>query len=344
MGNETREPSLVAFLNRHYVAIAALVLGLAAFNLTFRLGSETVAQWDESLYAISAWEMVDGANWVVTTFHRSVDYYNTKPPLNVWLIALSFKAFGRDLVSLRLASVAAAWLTIAVLMWWSRLCFGRAVSLASGLVLATTFAFLHVHAARSANTDALFTLLVVLTAVVLWGARDRPWRLAWLGPIVAAAFLLRGMGMLMPVAIALAAGLLRQRRKPVPWFPVGLAVLLFLMPVTAWIVARWRADEWMFLDRLFFYDFVSRTFRVIEQHPGSPFFYVAVLMRHQYDWVLAALASCLLFPVSRPQVRRMAMLWRDRDDLTVLMAGWAGMTLLIPTVMATKVPWYLNTF
>src|SRR6266699_696481 len=108
------------FIDRHYSALAAAALLLAAFNLTFRLGSEIVTEWDESLYAITAAEIVACGHWIGTTFMGALDYYNTKPPLNVWLIALSFKAFGSNLVSLRLVSAISAWLTVAVLQGWTR--------------------------------------------------------------------------------------------------------------------------------------------------------------------------------------------------------------------------------
>lgn len=63
------EPTpVIAFCSRHYAALAFAVLGLAAFNLTFRLGSEVVTEWDESLYAITAAEIVRSGNWIATTF------------------------------------------------------------------------------------------------------------------------------------------------------------------------------------------------------------------------------------------------------------------------------------
>jgi len=177
------------------------VLGLAAFNLFFRLGREGVTEWDESLYAITAAEIVACGHWIGTTFMGALDYYNTKPPLNVWLIALSFKAFGSNLVSLRLPSIVAAWLTVAILQVWARRTLGSVVALLSSLVLSTTFGFIYDHAGRSANTDALFTLLVLLAIVTCWAARERPWRLAWLGPLTAAVFLLGLAVVLLPVAV-----------------------------------------------------------------------------------------------------------------------------------------------
>jgi 4-amino-4-deoxy-L-arabinose transferase-like glycosyltransferase len=321
------------------------VLGLAAFNLLFRLGSEVVSEWDESLYAISAWEMGKSGHFVATTFLGALDYYNTKPPLNVWLIALSFKAFGINLTSLRVVSVLSAWLTVAVLQDWARRVFGPAVALFAALVLATTFGFVFVHSGRTAETDALFTLLILLTVVVLWAEERQPWHRAWLGLIAAAVFLLRGMAVLMPLAMVLTVAIGRNRTDRRAWKPTVAAVILFVVPVGTWAVARWRIDQWKFFDKLFNYDFVARTLTVIEEHPGSPLYYVNILQKNQYEWLVAAAIAVILFPIPWRWVRdRIGPLWRGDDRLGVLLGSWAGIAFLIPSVMRTKLPWYLNPF
>jgi 4-amino-4-deoxy-L-arabinose transferase-like glycosyltransferase len=238
--------------NRRFRAGAILVLVLAAVNLFFRLDREVVTEWDEALYAISAAETARHGNWIGTTFDGALDYYNTKPPLNVWLIAGSFKAFGINLFSLRVASASAAWLTVLVLLLWGRRAFGAATALLSGLVLSATYGFLYVHSGRSANTDALFTLLMLLTVVALWSGHERPWRLAWLGPILAAVFLLRGMAVLMPlilVATALTLGGRESGHRR--WPPLAAAAVLGLVPAAAWAWARWRLDGMQFLGPKF---------------------------------------------------------------------------------------------
>src|SRR5262245_41457372 len=100
--------------------LASLVILLAALNAFGRIGQETITEWDESLYATSAAEMVQSGNWIATTFNQELDYYNSKPPLNVWLIALSFKMFGVSIVALRLPSAIAAVSTVVLLIWWLR--------------------------------------------------------------------------------------------------------------------------------------------------------------------------------------------------------------------------------
>jgi 4-amino-4-deoxy-L-arabinose transferase-like glycosyltransferase len=323
---------------------AILVLAVAAVNLCFRLDREVVTEWDEALYAISAAETARNGNWIGTTLGGTLDYYNTKPPLNIWLIALSFKAFGINLVTLRAASALAAWLTVLVLMLWARRAFGAVTALLAGLVLSATYGFIYVHSARSANTDALFTLFVLLVVVTLWTARDHPRRLAWLGPILAAVFLLRGMAVLMPLALIGVVQILDLRKLRERWLPLSVATVLLALPVAGWVFARWQVDEWRFLERMFHYDFVARSARALEGHTGSPVYYLNVLQKDQYDWLLAATGAIVLFPISLAAVRqRLAQSTRDRY-FAIVLASWIAVTLLIPTAMRTKVAWYLNPF
>jgi 4-amino-4-deoxy-L-arabinose transferase-like glycosyltransferase len=330
--------------DRYYRPAAMLVLALAAFNLFFRLDREIVTEWDEALYAISAAETAAHGNWIATTFRGALDYYNTKPPLNVWLIAASFQAFGTSLLTLRLASAAAAWTTVLVVLVWGRRAFGAATALLAGLVLSSTYGFIYVHSGRSANTDAVFTLLILLTVVTLWAARDRPWRLLWLGPIVAATFLLRGMAVIMPLVLigaVVALGGESLRRRAVP---LAASLALLVAPVSLWVLARWRIDGWEFIGRMVHYDFIARIAVPLEGHTGSLLYDPNYLQKDHYEWLIAAAAALLLVPVSRARLRE---LWRETTGNRygrVLMGAWLGTTVVIPTLMQTKLAWYLNPF
>jgi 4-amino-4-deoxy-L-arabinose transferase-like glycosyltransferase len=335
-------PEAGSFFHRHYRLLAALTLAVAALNVGVRLDREVVTAWDESLYATSAAEMVRSGNWLVTTFHGQVDYYNSKPPLNVWLIATSFKLFGISLWSLRLPSALAAWLTIALLQWWCRRCFGARVAIIATLVLSTTFGFIYVHSARSGNPDAWLTLDLLLTVVTLWSARTSPARLAWLGPLAAAAFLLKGTAVLLPfllIVIVLAI----QGVPAGGWRALAGAAALFLAPTVAWAVARWQFDRWRFFDALVNYDFIARATTKLEGHEHGWFYYLDVLQKDHYDWLITTIVLGAVLLLTRhmqpPSVRG-----RVTRDVRVLLGVWAAVTLLIPTFMATKVPWYLNLF
>src|SRR5262245_25382330 len=112
MGARPPRSTWLAFCDRHFAALSIGVLALAAFNLTYRIAAEVITEWEEAVYAQTAWEMLKSGNWLVTTFYGVVDYYNVKPPLQSWLLAATFKTLGVSLLSLRLVSVASAWLTV----------------------------------------------------------------------------------------------------------------------------------------------------------------------------------------------------------------------------------------
>ena len=318
-----------------------MVLSLAAFNLAFRLDREFVLDWDEALYGISAWEALTAGAWIGTTFQGELDYYNSKPPLNVWLIALAFKTFGASLISLRLGSAIWAWVTVAVLMVWTRRVWGASVALLSGLVLSTTFAFLHVHSGRSGNADALFTLLVLLTVVILSGSPTRRWSIVWLGPVLASAFLLKGVAVLLPLAIV--AGVLVAGGRPAGGrrLPLAVATTLFALPIGAWAAARWSIDGTQFFERMLVNDLVGISFHAQDGHAGTPYYYLNVLQKHHYDWLVAAVAAWALFPATWPRLHERLPAWRS-DPMRVVLVAWVSACVLIPTLMQTKLAWYLN--
>jgi len=328
---------------RRFFGLAVAVLGLAAFNLTFRLGNESLTEWDESLYATSAIEMLESGNWVVTTFNGAADYYNSKPPLNVWLIALSLKAFGPSLTAMRGPSIVSAWLTVVVLLWWANRRFGPRVALFAGMVLATCFGFLHVHSGRTDNPDAPLALLFLLIAVTLDLASERPWRRIWLGPLFAGVFLLKGMAILMPLLLVVIVETSRRLDRRARWLPLAVALVLASIPMLAWGVPRWRADGTQFFERMFFQDFWALSTTAVENQSGSRLFYLNILLKHHYDWIVAALTVVILFPpTSWAPVRAALAFWRSRDERTRLLGYWPAIALLVPMVMRTTLPWYIN--
>ena len=337
MGNRTEK--------RRQIALLVAVLFLAAFNLTFRLDSESVTEWDESLYANSALDMLDGGSLVVTTIGGEVDYFNAKPPLNVWLIAGSFRVFGRSLVALRATAVFAAWATVAALVLWARRRIGHDAGLFAGLVLCTSFGFLHVHSSRSANPDALLALLLLLIVITLDAAAARPWRRAWLGPLLAGVFFLKGLAVLLPLLLIAVLEIRRRVPRRERWVPLGVATMLAVVPIALWVTARWRADGPLFFERMFYQDFVDLSLRTSPDQSGSPLFYLYVLFKHQYDWLIAAAAVALLYPPPswRAFAERLAF-WRAREEYVVVLGWWTVLAFTIPSIMQTKAAWYINPF
>lgn len=320
-------------------------MALAAFNLSYRLGSESVTEWDESLYANSALDMLDGGGLVVTTLGGQVDYFNSKPPLNIWLIAASLHVFGRSLPAMRVTAIAAAWLTVALVLMWGWRRVSPLAGLFSALVLSTSFGFLHVHSGRSANPDSLLALLLLLIVITVDASAARPWRRVWLGPLLAGVFLLKGMAIVLPLLLIAVIEMRRRLPAREQWLPLGVALAVAALPVSLWAVARWRVDRGLFFERMFFQDFVELSTTAVEGQRGSPLFYLNVLLKHQYDWLVALTAVGLLYPPASWRVfTRQLAFWRSHNESVVILGWWTAIAFVVPSIMQTKAAWYINPF
>jgi hypothetical protein len=126
---------------------------------------------------------------------------------------------------------------------------------------------------------------------------------------------------------------------------LAAASILALVPTLAWAIFRWNSDRLAFFERMFFQDFVTLTTTAVEGHGHSPLYYLDVLVKHHYDWMVAALTVVILFPpASWTAVRGALAFWRSTTDRTRILGFWALIALLVPMAMRTNLPWYINPF
>lgn len=153
--------------------IAILICSVPAFYL---LGSPAIYIWDEAVYANASLDMSQGHHWWVPVQAA----YNTKPPLVLWLQAISLKFIPWPEFAVRLPSALSVtgvliMLSIALKRWgfsqWTRI-----------LVLVCFVGnegFIRHHIARTGDLDAVMSFfvagyaLIVLDAIHFnrWGKR-----------------------------------------------------------------------------------------------------------------------------------------------------------------------------
>jgi 4-amino-4-deoxy-L-arabinose transferase-like glycosyltransferase len=141
----------------------AAVAAIAALPLFFRVHIPPVYSWDEARVAINALEMMHTAHPFIVTFHGEADLWNPKPPLAIWLTALSMRLFGVSELALRLPAVLAAVGTVlAVYLFTRRVSASRPTSLLAVLILLGTGGYYQIHVARTADYDSLLVLFTTL--------------------------------------------------------------------------------------------------------------------------------------------------------------------------------------
>jgi hypothetical protein len=115
--------------------------------------------------------------------------------------------------------------------------------------------------------------------------------------------------------------------------------------VGVWAVARWQVDRWAFFERIFFQDFVALSTTVLDEQSGTVFFYLNILQKHHYDWIIATTAALVVLPpVYSLRLKKIVTFWRTESNRAALLGAWSAITIVAPTVMQTKLPWYLNPF
>ncbi len=209
-------------------------LTLAAFTLRLLLLEAYPLREDEAIYGVwarSVWQ----DPWFVTT-------WPDKPPLFLWLQALSLALFGPSAAAARMVSIAASTLTVPITVVIARRLWGDRAAVAAALLLALNpFA---ISFGPTGYTDSLLVFFGM--ASLLCALFGRPgWAGLWLG----AAIMTKQQGVLYaPLILAFvllwpqgsrrhAAAQNPQRLSAVAWLILGL--IGFVAPIMVWDAARW---------------------------------------------------------------------------------------------------------
>lgn len=232
----TRAPAPAAGLARVLEGAGARhgVLWLAAVALLFAGASRNEVHDTAVFYASLARDMADSGDPLAP--YRGAHAWLLKPPLVLWLSALSIAALGPTSLAAtlvpRLFGLALAALTFLLARrlydpasaWWATV----VVTINSVFIQYTT----------TLRMDSALTAGIVL-AMLGWLDRDRPWGPAAFCGGLTLGVLAKGPAGLAPLALAALHGLLEGRapRHPRRW----LAAAVLLAPALLWYAWLWRA-------------------------------------------------------------------------------------------------------
>ena len=105
---------------------------LSLFFLLYRLGSGSLASWDEAIYASVAKEVVQSGDWLRLTLDGSLWF--DKPPLAIWMTTVFYKLFGVHEFSARLFSALCGVGAVVTTYFFGRELFNRWTGFVGALV------------------------------------------------------------------------------------------------------------------------------------------------------------------------------------------------------------------
>ena len=293
-------------------------------------------RWDEARLALNATGILEHGQWLVMLYREQPDLWNTKPPLMVWLQALSMSALGYNELAVRLPAALAALATTLALFWYGqRYLRGPLMGWLAAVVLLSSPGYVAFHVVRTGDYDALLVLWTTI-GVLAFGNYliTGSGRVLWLvtGAFILAVFTKGIAGVLGLPALILAAACTKQLPALLRQRHLYLGGLVLLIAVGGYYLAREAAAPG-YLAAVWANELGGRAGAAIEGHRESIGWYTSLLATSKYSfWLAFSLVGLILGirhqPLS-PEYR-----------LTTFWGCWVGWYIVLLSAVQTKLTWY----
>ncbi len=140
-----------------------LLIILAVFVCSWKLGSEPLNEWDESRNGVNAIEMLQSGDYVNLYYGGEPDTWNAKPPMYIWLVTLSYSVFGYNEFALRFPSALAAFISIIITFHLVNRFVNKRIAFFSSFIILTVDGIVGNHVGRTGDFDALLLMFIMLS-------------------------------------------------------------------------------------------------------------------------------------------------------------------------------------
>ncbi len=300
---------------------------LSAIVLLWHLGTGSLLDWDEAIYAQVSKEMARSGDWF--TMRWDGQLWFEKPPLLMWATALLYKLFAVNEFWARAPSALSGIGLVAVTYSIARSAYGKYVGVLSALILLSCYEFL--HEARVGTTDVMLAFTVYLSVYGYVRSRSgdaRWWWLVWAG--FALAILVKGpAAIIVPAAVFVALLFDRQLvatlRARYFWWGLALAVLI----AAPWHVVEYVRHGREFLQEYVGYHVVGRALTSLERHSYGFLYYPKLYFKRLFPW-------SLLLPFAL-----VVSFWKNLRDVSRVLLLLIAATFCLYSAAQTKISWYI---
>ncbi|MFB6281931.1 MAG: ArnT family glycosyltransferase, partial [Haloferacaceae archaeon] len=327
------------------VVVVAVVAAAVYF---YRLGERPLWWWDESFYAIAARNAVEHGHWLIphnAGFDELRMYpFLEKPPLAMWLEAVSIGLLGPTEFAVRAPSaLAAVGTTVLAYAVARRLDGPGAGAVAAAVFLTTPAVLLGPNGARFGATDTLHTLFGSAVVVMLWlRATDRAAPSApAVGATTAVLLLTKGFaaGVFAVVALPLVAVRFDRFGRRFLAVAGGTTALL----VGAWVVPAYLVEGRYLVQELF----TEQVWRRLTGEMATFDYPTALpLLKYPYATVVQAWFWPWWFPCLAGAAVTARRCWRERAAgaaarIDAALPLWWAAAVFGTFGLTGTAPWYL---
>ncbi|MFT5643093.1 MAG: 4-amino-4-deoxy-L-arabinose transferase-like glycosyltransferase [Janthinobacterium sp.] len=291
------------------------LLTLFALISLYALGVRTLVPPDEGRYAEMAREMLVSGDWITTRLN-GIKYFE-KPPLQTWMNALSFAAFGLGEWQARLWTGVCGLLGVCMTAHAGNKVFGRRAGFYAALVLGSSFFW-----AASSQIDSLdmslSAMMTIALCALLIAQRDqatpaerRNWMLVcWAG--MALAVLAKGLiGLVLPGGVLVVYTLAARDWRIWVRLHTGKGLLVFFAIAAPWfvLVALKNPEQPHFF---FIHEHFERFLLKTHKREGAWYYFFNMLIPGIVPWLVLlphSLAKALPRDQSAFQPRLMLLIW-----------------------------------
>ncbi len=309
------------------------VVAVAVFAVAIYVNTAFPPLWaaDEKTYSQMAYHMVTSGDYFLPWTGGEEAIWIGKPPLLMWLIAVSYQAFGATPLSTRIWMPLFGILSLVAAFYLGKKLFNRQVGFLSVLVLGTFWTFFQ-FASRAMTDGPLIFFMIASIYFGLQAEENRSVRLGALSGVFFGLALVTKQFEALLIPLILGVYLIAANRNIRFLFTkrftafLAVAAALFLPWVT---YMAFRFSEFMtwFLN----YNNVSRFTTPIEGHDGGVLFYAQYLFTTEvWAYLLPFAAALCLYNVA---------VKRSKSNLLVFV--WVLVVLGVFTVAQTKLYWYV---
>ena len=321
------------WFSAHANLLCCLLILVFSVSFFANLGAGPLWAADEKTYSSMAFHMNKSGDYLQPWSFGEQAIWIAKPPLIMWLMSLSYQAFGITNFATRVWSAIFGILSLVVIFYLGRKLYNSYVGLLSVLVLGTFTMFFEFATRAMTDVPLVFFILASTYCFILSEDIEKTSLYAVLsGAFFGLALMTKQFeALLIPLIIIPYLVLMKKSlrflfTKRFALF-LGIALLIFL-PWVIYMDLRFKD----FYDCFFVYGF-TRTVSPVEGHVRSYLFYFEYLVSSErLIWV-----ALLPFAVGLTAFK--SVVKRSRPDTLILL--WIALLFGIFTLAQTKIYWYI---